>query len=65
MASSFCHKILFDWLHFKETITEPMPDKCIIALAPHTSNWDFIIGNVYSRATGFHCDFLTKKEWFF
>lgn len=59
------HKILFRWLGFKEIVTVPMPSKCIVALAPHTSNWDFIIGNLYSRATGFHCDFLMKKEWFF
>ncbi len=65
MLNYLSNKILFDWLHFTETITEPMPEKCIIALAPHTSNWDFIIGNLYSRAKKFHCDFLMKKEWFF
>ena len=65
MLNSLCSKVLFGWLHFTETVTEPMPDKCIIALAPHTSNWDFIMGNLYSRAKGFHCDFLMKKEWFF
>lgn len=42
-----------------------MPDKYIIALAPHTSNFDFILGILYSRAMGFRCDFLMKKEWFF
>jgi len=65
MFKSLSRKVLFGWLHFRETVTEPLPDKCIIALAPHTSNWDFIIGNLYSRAKGFHCDFLMKKEWFF
>lgn len=65
MFKKLAGKILFDWFHFTETVTEPIPDKCIIALAPHTSNWDFIIGNLYSRAKGFHCDFLMKKEWFF
>lgn len=58
-------KILFGFLRFTETVTEPLPAKCIIALAPHTSNWDFVVGNLYSRAKGFHCDFLMKKEWFF
>lgn len=65
MLKNLCSKVLFEWFHFTETITEPLPDKCIIALAPHTSNWDFIIGNLYSRAKCFHCDFLMKKEWFF
>ena len=65
MFKKLCNNILFGWLHFTEVITEPMPEKCIIALAPHTSNWDFILGNLYSRAKNFHCDFLMKKEWFF
>ncbi len=46
-------------------VTEPMGDKYIIALAPHTSNFDFVLGLLYSRATGIRCDFLMKKEWFF
>lgn len=57
-------KILFGWLGFKEEITEIFPDKYIIALAPHTSNWDFVIGMLYCRAKGFTCNFLMKKEWF-
>ena len=65
MLKKLCEKVLFGWLHFTEEVTEPMPEKCIIALAPHTSNWDFIVGNLYSRARDFHCDFLMKKEWFF
>lgn len=41
------------------------PDKYIICLAPHTSNWDFIIGLLYSRSVGMKSNFLMKKEWFF
>lgn len=50
---------------WKAEVTVPMTDKYIIALAPHTSNFDFILGILYSRAMGFRCDFLMKKEWFF
>ena len=46
-------------------VTEAHPDKCIICLAPHTSNWDFIIGQLYARAEGMKTNFLMKKEWFF
>jgi 1-acyl-sn-glycerol-3-phosphate acyltransferase len=46
-------------------VTEDHPDKFIICLAPHTSNWDFIIGLLYSRARGMQCNFMMKKEWFF
>ncbi len=45
-------------------VTEVCPEKCIICLAPHTSNWDFIIGMLYNGATGLKSNFLMKKEWF-
>lgn len=43
----------------------PLPKKCIICVAPHTSNWDFIIGELYIRSIGSHSNFLMKREWFF
>ena len=46
-------------------VTEAHPDKYIICLAPHTSNWDFLIGQLYSGAEGIDSNFLMKKEWFF
>lgn len=46
-------------------VTEDHPEKFIICLAPHTSNWDFILGLLYSRAKGMKINFLMKKEWFF
>ena len=46
-------------------ITEPHPDKYIICLAPHTSNWDFVIGQLYAGAESIKSNFLMKKEWFF
>lgn len=65
MKQSFYRRILYKWMGFSEVVTEPRPPKCIIAMAPHTSNWDFVIGNLYCRAEGFRCNFLIKKEWFF
>ena len=65
MLQSLCKKILFDWLGFSENVTETLPDKCVIALAPHTSNWDFVIGKLYTTAIGQSNHFLMKKEWFF
>lgn len=49
---------------FREEVSEPLPRKYIIAMAPHTSNMDFIIGMLYSYAKGIRCNFLMKKEWF-
>ncbi len=57
--------MLYRAMRWKKEVTEPLPEKCIICLAPHTSNWDFIIGQLYMHAEGFRSNFLMKKEWFF
>lgn len=65
MARKFCRFLLFRLMGWKAEVTVPMGAKYVIALAPHTSNFDFILGLLYSRAVGFRCDFLMKREWFF
>lgn len=57
--------VLYHLMGWSAEVTVNLHDKYIIALAPHTSNWDFIMGILYSRAEGFRCDFMMKKEWFF
>ena len=42
-----------------------MPDKCIIVIAPHTSNWDFILGELGIHSVGMKAGFLMKDTWFF
>ncbi|MDL2255002.1 lysophospholipid acyltransferase family protein [Parabacteroides sp. OttesenSCG-928-G06] len=39
--------------------------KCVICVAPHTSNWDFPIGKIVYSAIGVTASFLIKKDWFF
>ena len=39
--------------------------KCVICVAPHTSNWDFILGKLFYLSIGREASFLIKKEWFF
>ena len=46
-------------------ITVPYRDKAVICVAPHTSNWDFIIGLLAYRSKGRKASFLMKKFWFF
>ncbi len=65
MWKSFCKWVLYKRMGWKLNVTEPHPDKYIICLAPHTSNWDFIIGQLYNTAEGLGSNFLMKKEWFF
>jgi len=40
-----------------------IPDKCVVCLAPHTSNWDFIVGKLAYRALNLKSHFLIKKSW--
>lgn len=46
-------------------ITVPYRDKCVICVAPHTSNWDFIAGLFAYRSIGRKANFLMKEFWFF
>lgn len=50
---------------WSKEIDQPHPSKYIICLAPHTSNWDFLIGQLFAGANGLRSNFLMKKEWFF
>lgn len=51
--------------HWSLDISNNIPDKCIICVAPHTSNWDFIIGLLAYKALGRKANFLMKESWFF
>lgn len=65
MFQSFCRKLLFGWLGWTEEVTVPRREKCIICVAPHTSNYDFLMGELYYAAIGRKAGFLMKKSWFF
>ncbi len=65
MWKSFCSWLLYKLLGWTTDVTEAHPDKYIICLAPHTSNWDFFFGQLYIRSRGMKSNFLMKKEWFF
>ncbi len=64
MLKGFCNYILYKRLGWTKNVTVSHPDKFIICLAPHTSNWDFVIGQLYMRAEGMKINFLMKREWF-
>lgn len=53
---------IFGW---SVEITVPDLPKCIICVAPHTSNWDFIIGKLAYSSVGRDAGFLMKSAWFF
>lgn len=47
-----------------EGITD-FPPKCVICVAPHTSNWDLVMGKLVYSSLGKEACFLIKKSWFF
>ena len=61
---NFSGRILkcFGW-----TVKATTPDfpKSIICVAPHTSNWDFILGELAIRSVNRKSGFLMKDAWFF
>lgn len=65
MLKSICNWLLFKLGGWSMKVTVDHPSKFIIALAPHTSNWDFVLGQLYMRSQGLKINFLMKKEWFF
>ncbi len=54
--------LLFGWKCFLEV---EVPPRCVICVAPHTSNWDFFVGKIFYTSIGGKPHFLMKKEWFF
>lgn len=58
-------KLIFKLFGWKAIVTIPEPHKSVICVAPHTSNWDFIIGKLYYWSMGRDSHFLMKKSWFF
>jgi len=50
---------------WKSIFNVEKPAKSVICVAPHTSNWDFIIGKLFAWSVGLNAGFLMKKSWFF
>ena len=50
---------------WRVTVSVPDYPKCIICVAPHTSNWDFILGKLAYASIGRKAGFLMKETWFF
>lgn len=53
------------WMGWKVVVSVPDYPKCIICVAPHTSNMDFIIGKLAYSSIGRDAGFLMKSSWFF
>lgn len=58
-------KLLLNFAGWNVDISAQRRDKCVICVAPHTSNWDFILGLFAYKSLGREANFLMKEFWFF
>lgn len=56
---------LLKWFGWTVRVTVPDFAQCIICVAPHTTNWDFILGKLAYASVGRKAGFLMKSSWFF
>lgn len=57
-------KFLLRVTGWKAIVSVEEPQKSVICVAPHTSNWDFVIGKLSYWALNRRSSFLIKKSWF-
>ena len=62
MKQQFCRFIYHRLLGWKTNVTVPFHDKCVLCAAPHTSNWDLLIGKLFYGSLGRDAHFMMKKE---
>lgn len=65
MIKFLCNVIYSHILGWKYKVTIPWSDKCVICAAPHTTNYDLFLGELFYGLMGRKAYFLMKKEWFF
>ena len=58
-------KWILDRSGWKFACNIPPTAKCVICVAPHTSNWDFVLGELATRSVEMKACFLMKSTWFF
>lgn len=54
---------IFKLLGWKADFRCEIPNKCVVCIAPHTSNWDFVMGVIFKSAYKIKANFFIKKEW--
>ena len=52
---------LFGWTR---VLLPEEPEKFVLCVAPHTSNWDFIFGLLFYNSVNYRFHIIMKKEWF-
>jgi len=61
----FARWFFYHIMGWQFSVKAPNFNKCIICAAPHTSNWDLLVGKVFYKAIGRRTHFMMKSTWFF
>ena len=64
MISKYLAKFILWIFRWKINLPIPPEKKYVIVIAPHTSNWDLIVGKLANWASGLKPKVLVKKEAF-
>jgi 1-acyl-sn-glycerol-3-phosphate acyltransferase len=51
-------------LGWRVVLARPVPRRCVVIVAPHTSNWDFVFGLLASWTVGIHFRWVGKDSLF-
>jgi 1-acyl-sn-glycerol-3-phosphate acyltransferase len=51
-------------LRWKISVQQPVPDRCVVIAAPHTSNWDFPVTMAMAEVEGVPIRWLGKAQMF-
>lgn len=51
-------------LRWKIAVQQPVPDRCVVIAAPHTSNWDFPVTMAMAEVEGVPIRWLGKAQMF-
>tara|TARA_B100001758_G_scaffold121463_1_gene104447 strand:+ start:866 stop:1417 length:552 start_codon:yes stop_codon:yes gene_type:complete len=57
-------RIVFALIGWEVIGTFDYPKKCVVIAAPHTSNWDFLIGRCYGYISRVKVKYLIKSSYF-
>ncbi len=61
---NYLSKFILQIAGWRSDITVEIPEKCVLCVAPHTSNWDFVVGKTFYSSIGKDASFLIKNSWF-
>lgn len=58
-------KFILKVMGWKLTGSVPPVNKYVVIAAPHTSNWDYVIGQLFLMSSGIKAKIMIKKELFY